>query len=96
MISLTDETPQNVIFLIKSLLDSNKFPFIIVDDEKIGVVKSIKNNTLSVEFEEAEFFLRYISVNLLKLGEVEMNSMFTDQNKISVYPENSVIHLLID
>ena len=96
MISLTNETPENIIFFIKSLLDSNKLPFIIVDNEKVGVVKSIKNNTLSVEFEEEELSLRYISVNLLKLDEVKMNSIFTDQNEISVYPEKSVIHLLID
>ena len=73
MINLINETPQKVISLIKALLDSNKSPFITVDNERVGVVKSIENNTLLVELEEQQFFLKYISVNLLELGEVLIN-----------------------
>lgn len=96
MINLINEIPQNIISLIKALLDSNKSPFIIVDNERIGVVKSIENNTLSVELEEQQFFLKYISVNLLELGEVEINSIFRQQNEMSVYSEKSIINLLVD
>lgn len=96
MINLINETPQNIISLIKALLDSNKSPFIIVDNERVGVVKSIENNTLSVELEEQQFFLKYISVNLLELGEVEINSIFRQQNEMSVYSEKSIISLLVD
>tara|TARA_Y100000588_G_scaffold333684_1_gene372712 strand:+ start:392 stop:688 length:297 start_codon:yes stop_codon:yes gene_type:complete len=96
MINLINETPQKVISLIKALLDSNKSPFITVDNERVGVVKSIENNTLLVELEEQQFFLKYISVNLLELGEVEINSIFRQQNEMSVYSEESVINLMID
>lgn len=96
MILLTNENKNNVLNIIKSLIESGNQISFFYGNEELGQVKYVTENSIKAEFKESEFFISYITINLISKSESNDCFLDFDSNVKNICTEDSTISLIVE